>query len=119
MRFTVSLRSGGGCEHEHPDRWIGEGDDVEGGNEPGEFPDVGEVFERFHKITRDRNNQKLACASGQSAANSLTNPLFPASGPATRSSWAGIATRSPLNGLHPKSDFLAIRYWWGLALGSY
>lgn len=31
-----------------PHRWIDVGDDVEGGNEPGEFPDVGEVFERFH-----------------------------------------------------------------------
>ena len=41
------LEEGGGGEHEHPDRWIDEGDDVEGGNEPGEFPDVGEVFERF------------------------------------------------------------------------
>ena len=42
------LEEGGGCEHEHPDGWIDEGDDVEGGNESGEFPDVGEVFERFH-----------------------------------------------------------------------
>jgi hypothetical protein len=32
----------------HPDRWIDEGVAVEGGNEPGEFPDVGEVFERFY-----------------------------------------------------------------------
>ena len=37
-----------GGEHEHPDRWIDEGDDVEGGNESGEFRDVSEVFERFH-----------------------------------------------------------------------
>jgi hypothetical protein len=42
------LEEGGGGEHEHPDCWIDEGDDVEGGNEPGEFPDVGEVFERLH-----------------------------------------------------------------------
>ena len=39
------LEEGGGGEHEHPDRWIDEGDDVEGGDESGEFPDVGEVFE--------------------------------------------------------------------------
>ncbi len=42
------LEEGGGGEHEHPDGWIDEGDDVEGGNESGEFADVGEVFERFH-----------------------------------------------------------------------
>ena len=42
------LEEGGCGEHEHPDRWINEGDDVEGGNEPGEFPDVDELFERFH-----------------------------------------------------------------------
>jgi hypothetical protein len=37
------LEEGGCGEHEHPDRWIDEGDDVEGGNEPGEFPDVDEL----------------------------------------------------------------------------
>lgn len=42
------LEEGGGGEDDHPDRWIDEGDDVEGGNEPGEFPDVSEVFERLH-----------------------------------------------------------------------
>ena len=35
------LEEGGGGEHEHPDRQIDEGDDVEGGNESGEFSDVG------------------------------------------------------------------------------
>lgn len=28
-----------------------------------------------YKITRDRNNQKLACASGQTTANSLTQAI--------------------------------------------
>ena len=42
------LEEGGCGEHEHPDRWIDEGDDVEGGNEPGEFPDVDELFECLH-----------------------------------------------------------------------
>ena len=41
------LEGRGGGEHEHPNRWIDQGDDVEGGNESGEFPDVGEVFKRF------------------------------------------------------------------------
>ena len=44
------LEEGGGGEHEHPDRWIDEGDEVEGGNESVEFPDVGEVFERFQYL---------------------------------------------------------------------
>ena len=35
------LEERGGGEHEHPDGWIDEGDDVEGGNESGEFTDVG------------------------------------------------------------------------------
>lgn len=30
---------------------------------------------KITKITRDRNNQKLACASGQTAANSLTQAI--------------------------------------------
>ena len=42
------LEEGGGGEDDHPDRWIDEGDDVEGGNEPGEFPDVDELFECLH-----------------------------------------------------------------------
>ena len=33
------FEEGGGGEHEHPDRWIDEGDDVKGGNESGEFRD--------------------------------------------------------------------------------
>jgi hypothetical protein len=32
------LEEGGGCEHEHPDRWIDEGDDVEGETNPASFP---------------------------------------------------------------------------------
>ena len=44
------LEEGCGGEHEHPDRWIDQGDDVEGGNESVEFPDVGEVFERFQYL---------------------------------------------------------------------
>ena len=42
------LEERGGGEYEHLDRWIDEGDDVESGDETGEFTDVGEVFERFH-----------------------------------------------------------------------
>ena len=42
------LEEGCGGEHEHPDRWVDKWDDVECGNESGELPDVGEVFERFH-----------------------------------------------------------------------
>jgi len=38
------LEERGGGKDEHPDGWIDEGDDVESGNESGEFPDVGEVF---------------------------------------------------------------------------
>ena len=54
------LEEGGGGEHEHPDRWIDEGDDVEGGNEPGEFSDVGEVFERFHD-----GSGRCPCCAGE------------------------------------------------------
>ena len=42
------------------------------------------------------------------ASVTQATPFSPPSGPATGSFWVGIATRSPPNGLHLKSDFLAV-----------
>ncbi len=42
---VLEERSGG--EHEDPDRWIDEGDDVEGGNESGEFREVVRYLSAF------------------------------------------------------------------------
>jgi len=46
VHCVLEERCGG--EHDHPDLWIDERNDIEGGNKSGDLPDEAEVFESFH-----------------------------------------------------------------------